>query len=88
VIPLAHALAKAKEDGDKPESDDDEPDYDKHGEAAMDEFISAVHSKDAEAAWSALKTCVELCGHSEPDGDEDDDGGGSHAALMLIPHKG
>ena len=30
----------------------------------------------------------QLCGHSEPDGDEEDDGGGSHAALMLIPHKG
>lgn len=78
---LAEALGAA--DHDESPSDDDSPDYEKHGVAAVEAFISAVASKDAEGAWDALKTAVSLCGHD--DQSTGDDGG--HAALMLIPHK-
>jgi hypothetical protein len=82
---LAEALAGGPHE--EAEGGGEAPDYDKHGEAAMEEFISAIGSKDAKAAWEAFKTVAELCEHAEGK-DGEDDGEGSHAALMLIPHKG
>ncbi len=71
-------------DGDEPDADDS-PDYGESYKASVEDFISAVHSKDADAAADALHRAIELCSkaHPEPDGDE---GGGGHAALLLMPH--
>lgn len=86
---LADLLKHAAPMGDDEAPGDAEPNYDESGRAAMKEFMAAVHSKDPDAAWEALKTCVSLCDHDEDDGESDDGGddGSTHHALLLMPKK-
>jgi len=71
--------------------EDDTADYDASGEAAMGDFIKAVHARDPKGAWTALKTAYDLCDKAggmgdEPDGDEGK--GKTHALALLLPHPG
>jgi hypothetical protein len=86
---LADSAPPDEDDAHEGDGDDAELDHDKAGHDAMKHFIMAVHSKDPEEAWEALKTAIDLCeGDEKPKGDEEDEGdeGGPHHALLLMPH--
>lgn len=71
------------EDGE--DGGDESPDYDHGYKTAVKQFIEAVKSDDEEGAMASLRTAISLCSKmKEPDGDED--GGGGHAALLVMPH--
>lgn len=79
---MADKMGAPPADDDAPDSEAG-PDYGEGYTTAVSDFIDAVHSKDVEAAGEALKTAISLC--PKEDGDEDESGGG-HAALLLMPH--
>lgn len=87
---MSKSLADILGSHDESSDSEDSPDYDKSGQTAAEDFIAAVKSSDASKAWEAFKTMDGLCEKAESGKsdkpDDESDGEGSHAALMLIPH--
>jgi len=71
--------------------DDESPDYDASGVAAMKTFIGAVHARDPAGAWDALKQAYEFCekaGDMAPASGPGPEPEGKHgtAVVLAIPH--
>ena len=67
------AILIGKKLGGKPPEDKPMEEGDDKGSAAlsaMDDFISAVHAKDSQAALDCLHDVLDLIHEPEPDGDE------------------